>query len=86
MSSAVSVCRVDGVLLLERALFHPVLLALGLLALAADPLLPERLDVQSVVNQSCVHLKRHNIGGDVQPAVDLRPLRVTPVISDVTVN
>lgn len=47
-------------LLLQRALLHPLLLALNMLTFITDPLLPERLDVQPVVDQSHVHLQQHN--------------------------
>lgn len=44
----------------ERAPLHPVLLALSVPTLVADPRLPERLDVQPVVDQRHVHLQQHS--------------------------
>ena len=60
-TAAVSECvELCCFLLLQRALLHPLLLALSMLTFITDPLLPERLDVQPVVDQSHVHLQQHN--------------------------
>lgn len=47
-------------LLLEGALVLPLLFDLGVLTVAVDPLLPERLDVLSVVDLRQVHLQQQN--------------------------
>ncbi len=49
-------------LLIERALVHPLLFVLSVLTVIINPLLPERLNVQSVMDLSQVHLQQHNTG------------------------
>lgn len=63
------------VVLLEGAAVPPLLLALGMLALAVDLLLPEGLHVQPLVNLCKVHLHRHKavIRASPAPAGPLRP-------------
>lgn len=59
IAKCVCVCfteYVRSLLLLQGAALHPLLLALRLLTLVADPLLPEGLDAEPVVDQSQVHL------------------------------
>lgn len=45
-----------SLLLLQGAALQPLLLAVRLLTLVADPFLPEGLDAEPVVDQSQVHL------------------------------